>query len=131
MDVLLQKKLFEKYPVMFQDRVRPVTESTMGWGIEVGDGWFSLVDVLCEQLQGETDQNGAPQIVAIQVKEKYGELRFYVGSASERQEAMTEFAEALSARVCEACGAPGSLRSSLSGWYAARCDEHAVARGVP
>ena len=130
MDVLLQKKLFEKYPVMFQDRVRPVTESTMGWGIEVGDGWFSLVDVLCEQLQGETDQNGAPQIVAIQVKEKYGELRFYVGSASERQEAMIEFAEALSARVCEACGAPGSLRSS-SGWYAARCDEHAGARGVP
>ena len=130
MDVLLQKKLFEKYPVMFQDRVRPVTESTMGWGIEVGDGWFGLVDVLCEQLQGETDQRGAPQVVVSEIKEKYGELRFYVGSASERQEAMIEFAEALSSRVCEACGAPGSLRS-LSGWYAARCDEHAVARGVP
>ena len=129
MKVELKQQLFEKYPRIFPGPEQPGA-AAIGRAITVGDGWFGLVDVLCEQLQGETDQNGAPQIVAIQVKEKYGELRFYVGSASERQEAMIEFAEALSARVCEACGAPGSLRS-LSGWYAARCDEHAGARGEP
>ena len=129
MKVELKQQLFEKYPRMFPGSAQPGA-AAIGRAITVGDGWFGLVDVLCEQLQGETDQNGAPQIVAIQVKEKYGELRFYVGSASERQEAMIEFAEALSARVCEACGSPGSVRSS-TGWYATRCDEHAGARGEP
>ena len=129
MDVVLQKQLVEKYPRIFPGPEQPGAPA-LGRSITVGDGWFGLVDVLCEQLQGETDQRGAPQIVAIQVKEKYGELRFYVGSASERQEAMIEFAEALSCRVCEACGSPGSVRSS-TGWYATRCDEHAGARGAP
>ena len=129
MRVELKQQLFEKYPRMLPGSAQPGA-AVIGRAITVGDGWFGLVDVLCEQLQGETDQNGAPQVVVSEVKEKYGELRFYVGSASERQEAMIEFAEALSCRVCEACGSPGSVRSS-TGWYATRCDEHAGARGAP
>lgn len=41
------------------------------------DGWFDLLDMLCERLQFRTDRNQAPQVVISQVKEKGGELAFY------------------------------------------------------
>jgi len=97
------------YPKIFVCRNDPVTQSTMGWGFSCGDGWFPLIDVLCARLQHETDQLGGPQVVASQVKEKYGGLRFYVQGASAAQHAMIDMAEALSERLCEICGAPGQV----------------------
>ena len=58
------------------------------------------------------------------VKEKYGELRFYVDVSNDRQSAMIDFAEALSLRTCETCGAPGNLGESKTGWLATRCEAH-------
>jgi len=46
----------------------------MGWGIQCDDGWFNLLSVLCERLQYLTDRDGSPQLVASQVKEKWGGL---------------------------------------------------------
>ena len=121
----LQLQLFEKYPLIFKDRVKPMTETSMCWGIETGDGWFTLLDVLCGYLQWETDNNDAPQVVASQVKEKYGELRFYVGATSKRQDAMIDFAESLSARTCEVCGAPAAdAKAGASNWITTRCGLH-------
>lgn len=104
----------------------------MCWGFDVGDGWYHLLDVLCEELQRETDQ-GAPQVVASQVKEKFGGLRFYVESANARQMAMIDIAEALSLRVCDVCGSPGTLGESTTGWLSTRCEAHQDTRetGVP
>jgi hypothetical protein len=103
----LQQKLFDKYPKIFSDRAKPMTETCMCWGLEVGDGWYDLIDVLCEALtytystslqideedgkrlgikpyvypkNGETSYYfnvEMPQVKASQVKEKYGTLRFY------------------------------------------------------
>jgi hypothetical protein len=97
----LQQKLFEKYPKIFCDRTKPKTESCMCWGLEVGDGWYDLVNILCEALTYtyttsiEVDEEDGkrlgikpysdsyyftvepPQVIATQVKEKYGTLRFY------------------------------------------------------
>ena len=49
----------------------------MCWGFSCGDGWYLLIDRLCSSLQWDTDTNKYPQVVATQVKEKYGTLRFY------------------------------------------------------
>lgn len=92
--------------------------------IQCGDGWFDLIDVLCQQLQHDTEQAGAPQVLASQVKEKYGGLRFYADSGSDRQWAMIELAEALSERVCDACGAPGRCGRLQDGSIATRCNAH-------
>jgi hypothetical protein len=101
MNTKLQEKLFDKYPKIFGDRSKPKTETCMCWGLEVGDGWYSLIDVLCEALTytystsvkvdeedgkrlGIEPYSGSyyfmvepPQVIATQVKEKYGTLRFY------------------------------------------------------
>ena len=96
----------------------------MGWGLQCGDGWFDLIDILCESLQQETEHGDAPQAVAMQVKQKWGRLRFSVESASERQQAMIDLAEALSARLCEQCGKPGKMQS-IKGFRTVRCEGHA------
>ena len=116
MDADLQKQLYDRYPLIFQERVLPMTETAMCWGIETGNGWYHLIDGLCAQLQRETDQDGAPQIIATQVKEKFGTLRFHTREANERQSAMIDLASELSSRICDQCGAPGQLRTS--GWHA-------------
>lgn len=120
----LDNALCEKFPLIFAERNGSMTTTAMCWGFDVGDGWHSLIDVLCEEVQRETDQQGALQVVATQVKEKYGGLRFYVGAATDRQMAMIDLAEALSYRTCEECGAPGALVSNEGGWLATRCDAH-------
>lgn len=102
---------------------------------ECEDGWYDLIDTLAAQLQWETDQNNAPQLIALQVKEKLGELRFYaapheregandvIRMGVRRQSAIIEFATTLSRRICEVCGAPGKL-DKQSGWLSTRCALH-------
>ncbi len=115
----LVESLCLRYPLIFAGRP----------GIACGDGWFDLLDVLCERLQDWTDHNGAPQIVAHQVKEKFGELRFYPRDASQEQRGMIWMAEAMSSRICERCGRPGT--QLVAGALMTRCPDHAPADAMP
>ena len=62
------------------------------------------------------------QVVAQQVKEKYGGLRFYYSGGDDTINAYVTFAEYLSDRTCDVCGAPGKQRDGS--WIATRCDEN-------
>ena len=77
--------------------------------IDVGDGWFTLLDCLLEQLQTRARSGLDPQPVAEQIKEKYGELRVYLKVYSDAQDQLIEFAATLSCRTCDVCGSPGEL----------------------
>lgn len=63
-----------------------------------------------------------PQVVAVQVKEKFGTLRFYVDGGDDYTDGVIAMAEALSGRTCEECGAPGTTNSG--GWLSTRCSLH-------
>jgi hypothetical protein len=176
----LQEKLFSKYPKIFGDRTKPMTETCMCWGLEVGDGWYDLIDILCESLTYtyttsiEVDEEDGkrlgikpyksevgnsyyftiepPQVIATQVKEKYGTLRFYyreeydekfmslyqTGKYPELQRSIdrysdyingiVHFAETASGRTCEDTGQPGELHVSggtANGWVKTVNKEHA------
>jgi len=74
----LDKLLCERYPKLFANRHARVHESLMCFGFECGDGWFDLIDVLCSTIQSYLDSNPSKQqVVVVQVKEKFGTLRFY------------------------------------------------------
>ena len=101
----LQNKLYSKYPKIFVDKDKSMQESCMCWGIETPDDWYDIIDTLCHALTYtystslDIDKEDAkrlsikpirfreedcyiysvecPQIIAEQVKEKYGTLRFY------------------------------------------------------
>lgn len=72
----LEQKLFERHGKLFRDRTRPIDETCMCWGVECGDGWYALIDLLCERL-GDIATKYDIDIVFSQVKEKYGTLRAY------------------------------------------------------
>lgn len=62
--------------------------------------------------------------VAVQVKEKFGGLRFYVQAATDKHYNFISFAESMSYRTCEECGAPG--KRYTDGWHRTLCDIHAA-----
>lgn len=128
-----------------------MNQTCMCWGMECGDGWYHLLDTLCEAMTytyttGVTvgDKHisvEAPQVVADQVKEKYGTLRFHfhldftdefqkLHDESEEAkkvadryqnyfEGIVHMAEVLSGNTCEETGLSGEMHvtGSRRGWY--------------
>lgn len=99
----LEKKLIEKYPEIFADVDKPQTESLMCFGCCCGDGWYDLIDALCQALQDTTTEMKEPQIVAFQIKEKFGTLRFYCSPTTRTQASIINFAQVISGKTCEFC----------------------------
>lgn len=63
-----------------------------------------------------------PQVEAVQIKEKFGGLRFYVDGGDAVTEGMITIAECMSAVTCEECGSPGILGGR--GWLKTLCPAH-------
>lgn len=91
-------------------------------GLEINEGWYELVDELCNKLQEYTDKDGHNQVEAVQVKEKFGGLRFYTKGCSDEQAGCISAYEGVSYSTCEICGEPGERRDG--GWISVRCDNH-------
>jgi hypothetical protein len=129
MDKDLEQQLIQKYPLIFVEVHLPVDRSSMAWGLTVGDGWYSLIDVLCNYLQYRTDKKGDPQVVAAQVKEKFGLLRFYCRQeGSDAQFGAIELAEVLSGKICEECGSMTDVQQTGGGWVRSLCAVHRAER---
>ena len=93
-----------------------------GFDGTVGRGWVPILDRLAEdliKLGWDRDLH--------QVKEKFGTLRFYVGtSTADMQNRIGKAAEE-SAETCEECGEPGKLRTG--GWLKTLCNKCFRQRG--
>lgn len=66
-------------------------------------------------------------VVAEQVKEKFGTLRFYYRGGDATVDGMVRMAEAMSAVVCEKCSAPAKT-ANHDGWVGTLCEAHAKER---
>jgi hypothetical protein len=91
----------------------PLTENFMAYGFTHGDGWFAIVDVLSGLATEMMDRTGQ-RIIASQVKQKLGGLRFYMRGYMRGVDAFMGGARALgerySYRVSEVSGRPGVLQ---------------------
>ena len=112
----------EEYEELLFARHHKILAKVKSRGLSVGDGWFNILDLLCEGLQRVTDAGG-PQVVAFQIKSKFGGLRFYVDDHSSEQGVLIKQAERMAQRTCETCGAPGE-RVSLDGLVVVACLDH-------
>lgn len=64
------------------------------------------------------------QVVADQVKEKFETLRFYVHGGDDYTRGIVDFAESLSAYICEDCGRfDESVATNSRGWIRTTCDK--------
>ena len=94
-----------------------VDNSFKAFGLECGEGWRTLYEPLAERCRAEG-------IEPKQIKEKLGQLRFYIGPGG--SEALYEsilLAEAASAEICEVCGEAGEC-SNWKGLVLTRCSVH-------
>ena len=115
------------YPKLFVNRNKPMTETAMCWGFECGDGWFQILNQLCQNIQHHIDWKNrggevVPQVTVDQVKEKFGTLRFYYTGGDDYISGLVSMAESMSGVTCESCGKPGTQTSG--GWIKTACVEH-------
>jgi len=167
----LDKYLVEKYPKIFVNRYADMQNTAMCWGFEHNDGWFWLLDQLCESIQNYIDNNSKkkviknktlraiynkirnlrfkirykklynilyriedfieskcekieietiPQVVATQVKEKFGSLNFYYNGGDDYISGMVSLAENMSNDICEFCGSTENI-GHTKGWIYTIC----------
>lgn len=109
------KFLIDSYPKIFS-KVRYCS---------TGDGWFAIINNVCNQIQEYLDQNpSVPQFTAVQIKEKFGTLRFYGKGGDNYCYSLIDQAEQSSEKTCDVCGANGELRNDRA-WLRTLCDDHA------
>jgi hypothetical protein len=125
----LDKKLCEEFPNLYRERSLPMDQSCLSFGFEVPNTWFDILYELSKKLDAlykdlpKDDEYPA----VIQVKEKFGGLRYYMGSIpehlSEKTDEYVQEAEDKSYRTCEECGKEGKNRS-IQGWLSVLCETH-------
>jgi len=76
MDEKLEAELVKRYPELYKDYGGDMRQTCMHWGFSHGDGWFHIIDNLSAELVRLGKQYNL-KVVADQVKEKFGSLRFY------------------------------------------------------
>ena len=81
-------------------------ELTRKWNANVNDPDYEWTSI----LEGKERPVPEPveQVVAIQVKEKFGGLRFYYTGGDDYIRGLENMAESMSYRTCEVCGAPAA-----------------------
>ena len=121
----LDERLIDRWPMWFnvEDDLRP---TAMPFGFAHGDGWFDLVWRLCERLEpvvAAAEMEAGRPFRVLQVKQKFGGLRFYTSFGNDAVSALVEAAEGESFKTCEGCGKPGAHRGAVM--IATMCNEHA------
>lgn len=116
MNLELENIFYARWSKWFKSR--PLKSYSGFWGFEHGDGWFDLVRDLCEKIEPLAAK--IPDFTVLQVKEKFGGLRFYVSHGNEEIHTVIQSAEQESFKTCETCGQSGTLRTD--GWLKTLCD---------
>jgi hypothetical protein len=127
----------EKFPELFQDRRKPMNQTCMCWGFNIGEGWNELLYNLCEKLETIRKTTGLVTVFD-QIKEKFGGGRFYYhidGSACKLErnivdlwvsliESLVSRAERESDETCAVCGERYYHdKIVLGGWVYDSCKE--------
>lgn len=130
--------LVELYPDILVNYGKSPKESCMAFGFEHGDGWYELIGDLLQELDAYCKDKDF-HIIADQIKEKFGTLRFYFSystvEVSNKDHAaidgiVTKY-EKQSEVVCEKTGEPGSMhyRTQRGGWMKTLSAEEAKRSG--
>ena len=159
MDNLLEKRLEKDFPFIKkgmslkeQKEAGSINDLYSAFGCECADGWFDLIYDLCSEImQAYNDENREIDLEVLQIKEKFGTLRFYYGfkgkpgtiqgfdfignqgvggfrftpEGTEFEKKISDIVrkyEEKSGSVCDNCGGTGKLRTDLS-WIRTLCDE--------
>lgn len=102
-------KLYSAFPRLYRGKDKSLQESLMSWGFDCGDGWFDLIWKLSQAIEESARQDGIdPQSEswpeAMQVKAKFGTLRFHVRNSNGQIRNLIDKAAEESGRISESNG---------------------------
>jgi len=137
-------RLVEAHPQMFRGKPPRI------WS-DLPDGWYSLVDQLCTDIEASLSPEEAKSLKIQQIKEKYAGLRFYfkfgrhedrfvdvateqgietystkAGAGDEQMNRIRDLVSAATTKseiTCQTCGQSGETRN-LGGYLVTLCDQH-------
>ena len=98
--------------------------------IQTEPGWEKLIFALSCVIEGDLDRlerdepELAEQIYVVQIKQKFGGLRYYMNHSTPFMDGAIRLAENMSFNTCEDCGAPCNGAKQIGGWITALCDTH-------
>jgi len=112
-----REKIVKDHPLLYPE----------GMTFECMDGWLDIIEELSDKLERELEKLevckwGYRTAHAVQVKEKFGGLRFYMSTETEHMSQHIREAEDRSYETCEVCGKPGKVKPAK--WLVVRCEEH-------
>lgn len=127
----LAEKLYAAFPRLYRGRHKPMEESSMGWGFECGDGWYQVLADLSLELSDYQAEHPEIDLEVMQVKSKFGSLRFHLRGGDAETEKMIERAGQRAAVTCELTGKPGRLYENPTRRFSAMvlCPEKAAELG--
>jgi hypothetical protein len=130
----LEQYFYKTYPLLFVDRDKPSSQSSMRWGLSCDKGWFALIDNLCASVEPivrawvgkNPEEDSHPRL--FQIKEKLGVFCFYMVNLKKFDKETAEKVSDLinkaidkSFSTCEVCSEPGMRRGGR--WIKTLCDE--------
>jgi len=115
------KYLYNTYPKIFKKEQY----------VACGEGWFDIIGELSKRIAAYVDRLPAfteePYITVVQIKEKFGGLRYYVqyynltDDQIQEIETLIRAAENKTFVTCEDCGGDGSMVSPKKYWMRTLC----------
>lgn len=125
---MTHKELIKKYPRIFQ--MYEGNPGGVNWGIP--DAWIPVIDDLCGSIQSYIDYTSRwdkekqdwvhpQQVTCVQMKEKFGGLRFYTNVADETVDGMIDLATYICSKICQHCGTRENL-GKTNGWISICCE---------
>ncbi len=119
------QELVQKYPKIFEN----YEGNPYGVNWSAPTGWLPIIDNMCGAIQDYIDgvysfKDGVkittPQLKCMQMKEKFGGLRFYTAGGDEATQGMIRMATYMCRQVCEECGTKENL-GVTDGWISICC----------
>ena len=93
------------------------------FGVECGDGWKRLYLPITKYIENYNNEHEDKKIEILQIKEKFGGLRYYCNFYTEELREMIDKAEEESFNVCEICGKHIDKPIIVNHWIYAECRE--------
>ena len=95
----LEQTLFVTFPDLFSETSPNPAISAIGRGFEWGEGWFPLLMLLCHAVNQAVKNTEMPKVQVLQVKEKFGRLRFRFSGGNSMTIGMVRMVEDLSMNI--------------------------------
>jgi hypothetical protein len=98
-----QRDIINKYPLLFARYYLPMTETCMCWGLQIGKGWYPIIDDLCSKIQKLIDEDVIKKFEFDEIKQKFGSLRINSYQRCKEVEKLIEQAKYRASTTCEEC----------------------------